>query len=126
MTGKGAATAIAIGVLGLGLPIMIFAAIGVAGQRNAAEAMQVEIAECRFDGTTAQLATVKLRVTNRGDEARGATVSLVFRDASGARVDTDTAIVKTIPAGDTAVHEELTSLDSPAGPGGSCEVADVQ
>lgn len=72
------------------------------------------------------VATVGLVVTNRGKTTSSAAISIEYRDASGARIDTDTAYVRSIAPGDTARTTESTFLDAAPAGALTCAVTKVR
>jgi hypothetical protein len=110
----------------IGLLSVVLGAVNPA--TPARQQLQVEITSCEFDGADIGLpsATVGLQITNTGSTAKGARVEIEYRDGGGARVDTDTAYVKSIAPGDVARHEETTLLDAGVTSGGSCHVVGVR
>jgi hypothetical protein len=87
--------------------------LGDRADKKAISALDVIITTCTLTGTNVPVAKVRYTVTNNGDVARAATLTFEYRDAGGARLDTDTARVQTLTPGDTARAEESTVLDGP-------------
>jgi hypothetical protein len=84
--------------------------------------MRVEVTACDFAGATAK---VGLMVRNTGDAPRSAQIAIEYRDASGTRVDTDSATAREVAPGDTVRLEETTLLDVPTDEG-TCRIATVR
>jgi hypothetical protein len=75
--------------------------------------LDVSVVSCDFHGSTA---VVGYMITNKGGSAHDVTLHIEYRDASGARVDTDTSYAR-VPAHDTVRGSESTFLDAPADDG---------
>lgn len=99
------------------------AVIGRVGDSKAMSKIDVQLTSC---GGTGSVATVGYSVTNNGDRARRVTLELEYRDASGARLDTDTAYVGSVPAGDTVRGEESTILNASESGTITCKVTKVR
>jgi hypothetical protein len=84
--------------------------------------MRVQVTACDFAGATAK---VGLTVHNTGDAPRSAQIAIEYRDASGARIDTDSATAREVAPGDTVRLEESTLLDVPTD-AGTCRIAAVR
>ncbi|MEU5914203.1 FxLYD domain-containing protein [Micromonospora sp. NPDC047527] len=106
----------------VGILLIIFGSIAILGvicgglvlvgrisDSNAAKQIDVQLTSC---GGTGSVAKVGYTVTNNGSQARRVTLKLEYRDATGARLDTDTAYVGSVPAGDTVRGEESTILNA--------------
>ena len=80
----------------------------------ASDNFTVTVTSC--SASTGSLSTAKIGFTikNTSTAARSATVKIEYRDGAGNRIDTDTAIVKTIQPGDMASVAESTLLDGAA------------
>jgi hypothetical protein len=87
----------------------------------------VKVTGCEMEETLDDLwvGEIELAVTNNGDETETAQVEFEYRDADGARIDTDTAYVRDIAPGDTVRTTESTYLDVGA-TNGTCEVTRVK
>lgn len=113
-----------IGIVFVGLAVVCggLAAIGKAGDDAALSKIKVELTSCESGDVFAKAGYT---VTNRGDTARRVTLDIEYRDSSGARLDTDTAYVGEVPAGDTVRGEESTVLN--AEPSGviTCKIVKV-
>lgn len=102
------------------------AAVGLVSDRNAASKMDVQITSCKFTGSEVlPSATVGYTVVNNGDSTRSVSIKIEYRDSSGARIDTDTAYVRDVKAGDTVRGEETTLLDAAPSGSGECVVVGV-
>lgn len=100
------------------------AVIGRAGDNAALSKIDVQLTSC---GGTGSVAKVGYSVTNNGGQNRRVTIELEYRDSSGARLDTDTAYVGEVPAGDTVRGEESTILNAtPANGAVTCKVTKVR
>lgn len=86
------------------------------------EPVQVQLTGCSADDFAAKAV---LTVTNTGSRARTATIGVEYRDADGARLDTDTAYVRDIAPGDTVKHDETTILDGAPSGAISCVITSV-
>ena len=84
------------------------------------EAVDVSLTGCTFTGSTA---TVAFTVVNNGSRDQTVRLRWEYRDASGARVDTDSTRVE-VPAGDTVRDEESTILNADAS-SGTCRLLSV-
>lgn len=83
--------------------------IGRISDSNAAGKIDVQLTSCEGTGSVAK---VGYSVTNNGDQARRVRLDIEYRDSSGARLDTDTAYVGSVPAHDTVRGEESTFLNA--------------
>jgi len=110
----------------IGLVVLLcggLAVVGAVGERNAVKKIDVELTSC---GGTGSVAKVGYSVTNNGDKARRVRIDIEYRDSSGARLDTDTAYVGSVPAHDTVRGEESTFLNATPSDGSiTCKVAKV-
>lgn len=97
------------------------AVLGAASNSNATSKMQVQMTSCEVSGSVAK---VGYTVTNNGSRAQRARLDIEYRDSAGARLDTDTAYVGEVPAGDTVRGEESTILNARA-TSGSCKILRV-
>lgn len=82
--------------------------------------------DVKMTGCTAgalESVTTDLRVHNASRVTQTVRVALEFRDVDGNRVDTDTAVVRSLAAGDTATVREVTMLGTSQTIG--CYVTDV-
>jgi hypothetical protein len=70
------------------------------------------------------MAKVTYTVKNTAATARAAEVQIEYRDSDGNLLDTDTALTRPVPAGDSIRAEESTQLNA-AGPGGKCRLVGV-
>ncbi|MDH6466380.1 hypothetical protein M2302_006588 [Micromonospora sp. A200] len=85
--------------------------------------LDVQVTPCSGTGSTA---TIGYTVKNNGSKARRVTLEVEYRDVSGARLDTDTAYVGSVPAGDTVRGEESTFLNASPGSGTiTCKIVKV-
>ncbi|WP_280841636.1 FxLYD domain-containing protein [Micromonospora sp. A200] len=83
----------------------------------------MQVTPCSGTGSTA---TIGYTVKNNGSKARRVTLEVEYRDVSGARLDTDTAYVGSVPAGDTVRGEESTFLNASPGSGTiTCKIVKV-
>ncbi|WP_200209564.1 FxLYD domain-containing protein [Micromonospora coerulea] len=96
--------------------------IGRISDRNAVEQLDVQVTSCTGTGS---VATIGYTVKNTGSEARRVTLKVEYRDASGARLDTDTAYVGSVPAGDTVRGEESTILNASTSGAITCKIVRV-
>jgi hypothetical protein len=87
------------------------------------DAFTVGVASCEVSG---DIGKVGLVVTNKSGTTRSATISVEYRDGSGARIDTDTAYVRNIAPGDTVRTDESTFLDATPAGSVTCEVTEVR
>ncbi|WP_422751334.1 FxLYD domain-containing protein [Micromonospora sp. WMMD1219] len=83
--------------------------IGAVSDRNAVKQIDAQITSCSTNG---RVAKVGYTVRNSGNKARRVRLEIEYRDASGARLDTDTAYVGDVPAGDTVRGDESTFLNA--------------
>lgn len=115
-------------ILGLSIVAVVLfcgglAAIGKVGDDRERSKIDARITSC---GGNEPVATVGYTVTNNGAKARRVRLDIEYRDSSGARIDTDTAYVGEVPAGDTVRGEESTILNAvPADGRFSCEIVKV-
>lgn len=119
---------ICIFAIAAGVTFVVFVLTTVLGPSAtpASKTLDVSVTGCEFSGSDSlPSATVEFTVRNTGDVARGATIGIEYRDASGARIDTDTARVKSIPAGDIVRSSETTILDAAAS-SGTCAIVSVR
>lgn len=108
----------------MGAVVLVLAGISNRVTGPASDNFKVAVTGCEATGTsTLSTAKVGLTVTNTSDTVRNATVKIEYRDSSGSRIDTDTAYLRSIGAGDTARTEETTILD--AAPSGAITCAIV-
>lgn len=108
-----------------GVVIAVLALIGNAlghGGGSVAKDIVVSVTKCDLGETTG---TVGLEVTNNGSTARTVRIGLEYRDGSGRRIDTDTALVRDVQPGDKVVHDEPTFLNAAATGVGTCSVTSV-
>ena len=108
----------------IGLVVLLCCGLGARGvidDQAAASKMDVQLTECKV---AAGVATVGYSVTNNGDETNSVRLKIEYRDSSGARLDTDTAYVRSVAPGDTARGEETTFLDATAS-SITCKIVDV-
>lgn len=96
--------------------------IGKVSDDAALSKIKVELTSCKAGTITA---TAGYTVTNKGDTARRVTIDIEYRDASGARLDTDTAYVGEVPAGDTVRGEESTVLNAEPSGALTCKIVKV-
>lgn len=106
----------------LGVVCVGLVTVGRITDSNAAKQIDVQLTSC---GGTGSVAKVGYTVTNNGSKARRVTLKLEYRDGSGARLDTDTAYVGSVPAGDTVRGEESTILNATSGSAITCKVVGV-
>ncbi|MFI6332903.1 FxLYD domain-containing protein [Micromonospora chersina] len=85
------------------------ATIGALSNRQSLNHIDVQVTSCESTGSVAK---VGFTVRNSGKQARRVTLDIEYRDAAGARLDTDTAYVGNVPAGDTVRGEESTILNA--------------
>ncbi len=111
----------------IGLVVLLcggLATVGMISDRNELEKIDVQLTSC---GGTGSVAKVGYSVTNNGDTARRVTLDIEYRDSSGARLDTDTAYVGSVPAHDTVRGEESTILNATPDNGSiSCKIVKVR
>ncbi|MEU8301129.1 FxLYD domain-containing protein [Micromonospora sp. NPDC048909] len=96
--------------------------VGRVSDNNAVKQLDVQVTAC---SGTSSVATIGYTVTNNGNEDRRVTLKVEYRDASGARLDTDTAYVGSVPAGDTVRGEESTILNASTSGTITCKIVDV-
>lgn len=106
----------------LGVVCVGLVTVGRISDSNSAKQIDVTLTSC---GGTGSVAKVGYTVTNNGGQARRVTLKLEYRDASGARLDTDTAYVGSVPAGDTVRGEESTILNATSDSTITCKVVSV-
>ncbi|WP_431895892.1 FxLYD domain-containing protein [Micromonospora haikouensis] len=113
-----------IGIVFAGLLVVCggLTVIGKVGDDAALSKIKVELTSCKAGAITA---TAGYTVTNQGDTARRVTLDIEYRDASGARLDTDTAYVGEVPAGDTVRGEESTVLNAEPEGALTCKIVKV-
>ncbi|MER7164480.1 FxLYD domain-containing protein [Micromonospora sp. NPDC000207] len=85
-------------------------AAGAAMDRRGLDDIDAQLTACEI--STIGIGKIGYTVTNNGSAARRVSLKLEYRDATGARVDTDTARVGEVPAGDTVRGEETTILNA--------------
>ena len=118
-----------------GILLIVFGSIGLVGvlcgglitigrisDQNALKNIDVQVTSCTSTGVTA---TIGYTVKNSGSQDRRVTLKVEYRDASGARLDTDTAYVGNVPAGDTVRGEESTILNASTTGNITCKVTGV-
>jgi hypothetical protein len=99
------------------------ATIGRMSERNAASKIDATVTSCGGSGSVAKIGYT---VTNNGSKGHRVRLEVEYRDSSGARLDTDTAYVGEVPAGDTVRGEESTVLNaSPPGSTITCRITKV-
>lgn len=105
--------------------VLVLTLVGVINRIEGPASSNFDTAVASCEATTGSLATatVGFTIKNTSSKVRSATVQIEYRDGSGSRLDTDTAYVRNIQAGDTVRHDESTILD--AEPTGSLECAIV-
>ncbi|MFI6266170.1 FxLYD domain-containing protein [Micromonospora sp. NPDC051006] len=96
--------------------------VGRVSDNNAVKQLDVQVTSCTG---TSSVATIGYTVKNNGNEDRRVTLKVEYRDSSGARLDTDTAYVGSVPAGDTVRGEESTVLNASPGSSITCKIVDV-
>jgi hypothetical protein len=114
-----------------GLRVVVVVAALVAGffawqavrGSGAPEGVDVTVTSCTSSGSSA---TAGLEVVNNTSTTRSVRIGLEYRDASGARLDTDATWVRDLAPGDTARPSEVTFLGTEAPAGLSCAVTDVR
>ncbi|MFI2650218.1 hypothetical protein [Micromonospora fulviviridis] len=114
-----------IGICGGALLVICLGLVLIGGisDRNAASKIDVQLTSCGGSGSVAK---VGYSVTNNGDQARRVRLDIEYRDSSGARLDTDTAYVGSVPAHDTVRGEESTILNATPGNSSlSCKIVKV-
>lgn len=112
----GSISALAIFCVGLTL-------LGQVGERRSApKQIEVQLTSCTGSGS---VATVGYTVTNNGSTAQSATLDIEYRDAAGARLDTDTSYVGSVPAGDTVRGEETTHLNATPDSAITCKIVGI-
>lgn len=84
------------------------AAVMIASKAQGAN-IDVTTQSCTFQGETLPSVTVEFTVANSGSRPARIEIDWVFRDSSGARIDTDTTRL-TVPAGETVRSSETTLL----------------
>lgn len=110
----------------IGLVVLLcggLAVLGQVGDSKGLSKIDVQLTSC---GGSESVAKVGYSVTNNGDRARRVTLELEYRDSSGARLDTDTAYVGNVPAGDTVRGEESTILNASEPGTITCKVTKVR
>lgn len=90
-----------------------------------ADDLSVTVTKCEFTDGSLPSAVVGISVTNAGDTAYSATISIEYRDGGGARIDTDTARVSNVRPGETVRTEETTLLDAAAS-SGTCVLTGIR
>lgn len=110
-------------VLPLVLPVVFV--VGMSALDSNRAPAEVDMTSCTFEGGDT-LPTGKLGYTlkNTSSSTRSYTLKIEYRDGSGNRVDTDTAFVRNVAAGDTVRAEEITLLDAPIR-AGQCRIVSV-
>ena len=104
----------------MGVVVLVLAGISNRLTGPASRNFDVTVVSCEASTGTLSTATVGFIIRNTSDEARAATVEIEYRDASGARLDTDTVRVATIKAGGVVRHDESTVLNGTATDGIKC------
>ena len=99
-----------------------FAALMLTPRHSASDDFSVELTSCSASGG---VATAGLVVKNISDKPASVTVAIEYRDASGARLDTDKAYIRNVQPGDTVRHDEDTILDATPGSGLTCKVTGI-
>jgi hypothetical protein len=93
---------------------LIFLYIGISDRLAGPASDNFDITVTSCTGNAAgSLATADIgfTITNTSKQARSATVRIEYRDGDGSRLDTDTSVVRSLPAGETARQNESTILD---------------
>lgn len=101
-------------------------AIGMISDRNGAAKMDASLTNCEFESGAIPSVTVEYTVTNRGDSTRTARLKLEYQHSDGARIDTDTAVVRDIRPGGTVRGEEITLLDGPPLGSSKCVLVGIE
>lgn len=110
----------------MGALVVILVAISNHLYGPASDNFKVNVTSCDTSGSESlTTATIGLSVKNLSKATRTATVKIEYRDSGGNRIDTDTAYVRNIAAGDTARTEESTLLDAPPSGALRCEVVGI-
>ena len=121
LKGPGLVILFALAALPLGALAALSGAGGDAGTTTGTSKVQVQITSCELGDLTGN---VTLQVTNQTSREQDVRVDLEYRDSSGRRLDTDTAWIRNVPAGDVVLHDEPTFLDAGAG-GGTCKITAI-
>lgn len=98
---------------------------GASTDRQAYQDLFVAVTACSSTGTSPATAEVLYTVSNRGTQARAATVRIEYRDAAGSRIGADTGRLGPIAAGASVISGKSTVLRSAAA-SVRCRVTAVQ
>ena len=113
---------------GVAIALLILGALVVLGLRltgtPAADRYEVNVTGCTAN-SDGSVATIAFTVHNTGPAVADVAVDIEYRDGAGSRLDTDTARVRDLAAGDTARAEESTVLDGSA-EGLTCRITGVR
>lgn len=94
--------------------LVVFAVLWFSAPQD--KAGRFTLSACRVTSASLNVATASFTITNTTGSTQSATLAIEYRDATGAKLDTDTAYVRGIAPGDTVRRDEPTLLDgAPAG-----------
>ncbi|MFG3710093.1 FxLYD domain-containing protein [Micromonospora sp. NPDC047730] len=97
-------------------------ALGKLSSDRASGNLDAQVTSCNASSSVAE---VGVSVKNNGRETVDARVRFEYRDATGARLDTDSTTIRNITPGDTARANESTFLDAPPGSTIECRIVGV-